>query len=117
MFLEECKYVIKEKKISRYIIDDAEISSDSDEETLLEKNQMKKNSDYQASSGEEILEKIQMEKISDEENCGKKIFFSIYIKNGKSILSKTRRKTQKKKKKKRNQNHSEEEKDKRRKKV
>ena len=75
MFLEECKYVIKEKKISRYIIDDAEISSDSDEETLLEKNQMKKNSDYQASSGEEILEKIQMEKISDEENCGKKIFF------------------------------------------
>ena len=75
VFLEECKYVIKEKKISRYIIDDAEISSDSDEETLLEKNQMKKNSDYQASSGEEILEKIQMEKISDEENCGKKIFF------------------------------------------
>ena len=42
VFLEECKFVIKEKKISRYIIDDAEISSDSDEETLLEKNQMKK---------------------------------------------------------------------------
>ena len=42
MFLEECKYVIKEKKL-KYIIDDIEISSDSaeenpDEEILTEKN-------------------------------------------------------------------------------
>ena len=36
MFLEESKYVIK-KKIHECIIDDVEISSDSDEETLLEK--------------------------------------------------------------------------------
>ena len=28
VFLEECKYVIKEKKIPKYIIDDTEISSD-----------------------------------------------------------------------------------------
>ena len=34
VFLEECKYVIKEKKIHKYIIDNVKISSDSDEETL-----------------------------------------------------------------------------------
>ena len=28
MFLEECKYVFKEKKISKYITDEIEISSD-----------------------------------------------------------------------------------------
>ena len=44
-FLSECKYVIKEKQIHQYIIDDVEISSDSDEETLLEKIQMEKNAD------------------------------------------------------------------------
>ena len=43
MFLEECKYDIKEIKIHNYITDDVEISSDSDEdntheETLWEKN-------------------------------------------------------------------------------
>ena len=38
MFSEEWKYVIKEKKIHNYITDDVEISSDSDEDTLLEKN-------------------------------------------------------------------------------
>ena len=32
MLLEECKYVVKEKKITKYIIDDIGISSDSDEE-------------------------------------------------------------------------------------
>ena len=32
VFLEECKYVIKEKKILKYIIDDTEISSNSDRE-------------------------------------------------------------------------------------
>ena len=40
--LEECKYVVKEKKIPEYIIDDIEIPSDSgrqnsDEETSDEK--------------------------------------------------------------------------------
>ena len=30
MFLEECKYVVNKKKIPKYIIDDTEISSDSD---------------------------------------------------------------------------------------
>ena len=48
--LEECKYVIKEKKIHKYIIDDVKLSSDSDKETLLKKIQMEKNSDEENSS-------------------------------------------------------------------
>ena len=46
VFLEEWKYVIKEKKINKYIIDGVEISSDSHEETLLEKIQIEKKTDY-----------------------------------------------------------------------
>ena len=38
MFLEECKYVVKEKKMPKYIIDDLEISSDSDRENSDEEN-------------------------------------------------------------------------------
>ena len=37
VFLVECEYVIKEKKIHNYVIDNVKISTDSDEETLLEK--------------------------------------------------------------------------------
>ena len=57
MFLEKCKYVVTEKKILKYIIDDIEISSVSDRE----------NSD---------------EKYSYEEN----LFFSLYIKMTSSYL-------------------------------
>ena len=53
IFWEECKYVIKEEKIPKYINDDIEISSDSNEES---------------SDGETLLEKIQTKKNSDEEN-------------------------------------------------
>ena len=42
VFLEECKYVVKEKKIPKNIIDDIEISSDSDREILMKKILMKK---------------------------------------------------------------------------
>ena len=38
VFLEECKYVVKGKKMSKYIIDDIVISSDSDEENSAEKH-------------------------------------------------------------------------------
>ena len=38
VFLEECKYVTKEKKIPKYIIDNTEISSDSDREDFDEGN-------------------------------------------------------------------------------
>ena len=41
----ECKYVVKEKKIPKYIIDDTEISSDSDEKNSDEKNSSEENSD------------------------------------------------------------------------
>ena len=71
MFLEECKYVIKEKKFHKYIIDDVEIYCDSDEEILLEKIQMEKNSNYEENS-EEILEKMMVEK-----NLMKKILLKI----------------------------------------
>ena len=42
MFLEECKFVVKEKKMPKYVIKDIEISSDkskenSDEESFIEK--------------------------------------------------------------------------------
>ena len=37
VFFVESKYVIKEKKIHYYVIDNVKISTDSDEETLLEK--------------------------------------------------------------------------------
>ena len=38
MFLEEFKYVVKEKNIPRYIIDDIEISSESDRENSAEES-------------------------------------------------------------------------------
>ena len=59
VFLEQCKYVIKDKKINNCVTDDVEISSGSDEdnsnEQILEKNQMKKNSDEEDSSEEKIF--------------------------------------------------------------
>ena len=45
MFLEECKHVAKEKKMSKYIIKDIEISSDSDKGTSDEENSNEENSD------------------------------------------------------------------------
>ena len=38
VFLEECKYVAKEKKMLEYITDDIEISSDSDRKDSDEEN-------------------------------------------------------------------------------
>ena len=43
MFLSECKYVVKEKRIPKYIIDDIEISSDSDREDLDKENSDEEN--------------------------------------------------------------------------
>ena len=43
MFLEECKYVVEEKRIPKYIIDQIEISSDSDKENSDEKNYNEEN--------------------------------------------------------------------------
>ena len=52
MFLEECKYVTKEKKIPKYIIDDKEVSSDSDGENSDEENSDRKNSNEKNSDQE-----------------------------------------------------------------
>ena len=56
VFLEECKYVIKEKMINKYITGDAEISDydqDSSDDEILEKITIKKNSDEEDSSEED----------------------------------------------------------------
>ena len=58
MFLGECKYVIKKKKVPKYFIDDIEISSDYDRENSDEENSAEQNSDEESSD----------EKNSDEEN-------------------------------------------------
>ena len=42
VFLEECKYYAKGKKMSKYIVDGIEISSDSDREHSDEKNSAEK---------------------------------------------------------------------------
>ena len=57
VFLEEWKYVIKEKEIHNYIINDAEISSDSDKETLLKKFQTERDSDCKENSNEDSSDK------------------------------------------------------------
>ena len=41
VFLEECKYVVKGKKIPKYIIDNVKISSDTDRENSDEENSNK----------------------------------------------------------------------------
>ena len=45
VFLEEFKYVVKEKKIPKYIIDDREISFDSDKSNYDEENSSEDNSE------------------------------------------------------------------------
>ena len=45
MFSEECKYIVKEKKIPDYITDNIVISSDSDREDSDEENSNEENSD------------------------------------------------------------------------
>ena len=53
VFLEECKYVVKEKNMLEYITDDIEISSDSDRENSDEENSDEENSNKE-NSDEEI---------------------------------------------------------------
>ena len=45
MLLEECTYLVEEKKMPKYIIDNIEISSDSDTEDSEEENSDEENSD------------------------------------------------------------------------
>ena len=41
MFLEECKYIAKERQIPKYITDEVEISSGSDRKILMKQIPMK----------------------------------------------------------------------------
>ena len=67
VFLQECKCVVKGKKIPKYIIDNIEIFSDSEEGNSDEDNSDEENSDEE-NYDEEILEQIQIKKNSDEED-------------------------------------------------
>ena len=49
VFLEEFKYIVKEKMIPKYIIDDMDISSDSHRKNSDEENSHRKNSDRENS--------------------------------------------------------------------
>ena len=51
-FLEDCKYVVKEKTMQKHIIDEVQISFDSDIENLVEKNSTEEKSDKQHSNEE-----------------------------------------------------------------
>ena len=62
MFLEECKYVVKQKKIPKYIIHDIEISSDSDRENFEEENSDENNSNEENSNERNFDEKNSDEK-------------------------------------------------------
>ena len=64
-FWKECNYFIKERKIHNYIGDDLEISPDSDED-ILDKIQIKKNSDEEDSKEEEDSNE---KKINITKNC------------------------------------------------
>ena len=70
MFLEECKYIIKEKKIPKYIIDDIKISSDSDRENSDEQNSDEETSD-ESNSGL-LMRKLKLKKLT-------KIFFKNFV--------------------------------------
>ena len=53
VFLEECKYIVKEKKMSEYITDDTGIASDdSDEQNSDKENSEKENSNEENSDEE-----------------------------------------------------------------
>ena len=62
MFLKECKYVFKEKKMSEYITDNIEISSNSDREDSDEENSNQENSDEEISDKENSNGKIKYRK-------------------------------------------------------
>ena len=55
MFVEECKYGVKQEKMPEYITDDIEISSDDSD---------RKNSDEEISDDKNLLKKILIKKIS-----------------------------------------------------
>ena len=57
VFVEECKHIVKEKKISKNIIDNIEMSFDSDRENSDEENSDKENFDEENSDEKNFNEK------------------------------------------------------------
>ena len=55
MFLEECKYIVKEKKMPEYITDDIEISSESDREDSDEENSNEENPNEENSNEDNLV--------------------------------------------------------------
>ena len=108
LLLEECKYFVKERKISQNIIYDIEISFDYDRENYGEENSDKENSDEENSDEENSDEEK-----SDKENFDGEIF--VYIKMVNKYYQKHKEKFQKETRE-RYQNLSEGEKEKRRRK-
>ena len=62
VFLEECKYVVKEKRIVKYIIGNIEIYSDSDRKNFDEENSGKENFNEKILMKETLTKKILMKK-------------------------------------------------------
>ena len=98
--LRELKYLIKERKISKYVTEDIEISSDFDRKDYDEENLEEENSDKgnsgKGSSEEEILkhkEKLQKEACESYQNLSQERYQN-FTKKGKKYVN----------------NHSEEEK-------
>ena len=58
VFLEECKCGLKEKKIVNYIIDDIEISSDSDREKSDQENSDREYSDRENSDEKTLIKNV-----------------------------------------------------------
>ena len=98
MFLEGCKFVVKQKKIPKYSVGDIEISSDSERGNCMKKLLIKKI----------LTKKVLMKKIL------MKKFFFLYIKMVNTYYQKNKEKLQKEARE-RYQNLSEEEKNKKRK--
>ena len=80
MFLEDCKYVVKEKKVPQYIIDDIDISSDSYKENSGEESFEENNSDEEISDEKE-LKNTNMTKIFISFFCILKIVSKYYKKH------------------------------------
>ena len=72
VFSEECNYVVKEKTILKYLIDDIEISSDSDWKNSDEESSDKETSDEESSDGETSDEKILIKKFLMKKTKNKK---------------------------------------------
>ena len=77
VFLKECKYVVKEKKIPNYTTDDIEISSDSDNENFDEENSDEQNSDEENSDEENSSEENPDEENSSEEYSDEKKIYCL----------------------------------------